>query len=89
MNRFTDDAGVEVEALSVDPALEADQRSRVRAWRADRDQRAVDRSLEQMVETARGSGNIMYPMKDTLADGATLGEVSDALRRVFGVHRAR
>ncbi len=89
VNRFTDDAGVDVEALSVDPALEADQRSRVRAWRADRDQQAVDRSLEQMVETARGSGNIMYPMKDALADGATLGEVSDALRRVFGVHRAR
>jgi methylmalonyl-CoA mutase N-terminal domain/subunit len=78
-----------VQALSVDPALEADQRSRVRAWRAGRDQQAVDGSLERLVETARGTGNIMYPMKDALAGGATLGEVSEALRQVFGVHRAR
>jgi methylmalonyl-CoA mutase N-terminal domain/subunit len=89
VNRFTDDAGVDVEALSVDPALEADQRSRVRAWRSGRDQAAVDRSLERLAETARGIGNIMYPMKEALAAGATLGEVSDALRQVLGVHRAR
>ena len=89
VNRFTDDTGVDVEALSVDPALEAAQRSRVRAWRADRDRPAVDRSLERLSGAARGTGNIMYPMKDALAAGATLGEVSDALRGVFGVHRAR
>ena len=89
VNRFTDDAGVAVQALSVDPTVEADQRSRVRAWRADRDRWAVDRSLERLSETARRTGNIMYPMKDALATGATLGEVSDALRQVFGVHRAR
>ena len=89
VNRFTDDAGLDVAALSVDPDLEAAQRSRVRAWRADRDRRAVDRSLEGLSETARGTGNIMYPMKDALVTGATLGEVSDALRQVFGVHRAR
>ncbi len=89
VNRFTDGAGPDVEVLSVDPALEAAQRSRVREWRAGRDQPAVDRSLERLSETAGGTGNIMYPMKEALAAGATLGEVSDALRRVLGVHRAR
>ena len=88
VNRFADDAGVTVRALSLDPAVEADQRSRVGAWRAGRDQPAVDRLLARLVEVARGSGNIMYPMKDALAAGATLGEVSDALREVFGVYRA-
>ena len=89
VNRFTDGVGPDVEALSVDPALEADQLSRVRAWRAERDGPTVDRSLQRLSETARGAGNIMYPMKDALATGATLGEVSEALRQVFGVHRAR
>ena len=89
VNRFTDGVGPDVEAQSVDPALEADQLSRVRAWRAERDGPTVDRSLQRLSETARGAGNIMYPMKDALATGATLGEVSEALRQVFGVHRAR
>ena len=34
-----------------------------------------------------GTGNLLYPMKEALRVGATLGEVSDALRDVFGVYR--
>jgi methylmalonyl-CoA mutase N-terminal domain/subunit len=38
-------------------------------------------------ETARGTGNLLPPMKEALRVGATLGEVSDALREVFGTYQ--
>jgi methylmalonyl-CoA mutase, N-terminal domain len=38
-------------------------------------------------ETAKGSDNLLPVMKDALRAGCTLGEISDALRNVFGIHR--
>ena len=89
VNRYADDAGPTVQPLSVDPAIEEAQRDRVAAYRAERHQAPVDRALGGLVEAARSGANVMYPMKESLVAGATLGEVSDALRRVFGVHRPR
>ena len=43
--------------------------------------------LGDVAAAARGSQNLLYPMKDALRAGGTLGEVSDALREVFGVYR--
>jgi methylmalonyl-CoA mutase N-terminal domain/subunit len=43
--------------------------------------------LEALSEGARGATNLLPLMKDALTAGATVGEVSDALRRVFGVFR--
>ena len=89
VNRYADDAGPTSRPLSVDPALEGAQRDRVAAYRSERRQLSVDRALVGLVEAAGTETNLMYPMKESLVAGATLGEVSDALRRVFGVHRAR
>jgi alanine dehydrogenase len=50
---------------------------------------AVAAALDQIETTARGTDNLLPPMKEALRAGATLGEVSDALRRVFGEHRQR
>jgi methylmalonyl-CoA mutase, N-terminal domain len=47
----------------------------------------VERALKDVEETARGTGNLLVPMREALRVRATLGEVSDALRRVFGEHR--
>jgi methylmalonyl-CoA mutase N-terminal domain/subunit len=47
----------------------------------------VGATLEALREDAKGTGNILHPMKDALRAHATLGEVSDALRDVFGVYR--
>jgi methylmalonyl-CoA mutase N-terminal domain/subunit len=52
--------------------------------RAGRDDSEVQRALKQLEEAARGSDNLLYPMKEALAAYATLGEVSDVLRGVFG-----
>jgi methylmalonyl-CoA mutase N-terminal domain/subunit len=72
--------------LSGDPALEQGQRERLAAFKADRDGSRVEAALDDVVAAARGSQNLMYPMKEALRANATLGEVSDALRGVFGLY---
>jgi methylmalonyl-CoA mutase, N-terminal domain len=87
VNRFagTDDAAVEIQTID-ESEVEA-QKQRVRDLRASRDQAAVEAALARVGETARGSGNLLHPMRDALKARATLGEVSDALREVFGVYQ--
>ena len=63
------------------------QAARVQELRGARDQAAVDKSLQDVKDAARGTQNLLYPMKDALRSKATLGEVSDALREVFGVYQ--
>ena len=74
------------EIQHIDEAEVVAQLERVRALRATRDQPVADRALAAMTEAARGTTNVLYPMRDALAARATLGEVSDALRAVFGVY---
>ena len=63
------------------------QVERVRALRRERDDAAVRRALEDVEACARGTDNLLYPMKEALRARATLGEVSDVLRGVFGEYR--
>ncbi|MFE9255147.1 methylmalonyl-CoA mutase [Streptomyces sp. NPDC006879] len=86
VNRFTLDVEEPYEPLRVDPEIEAQQAARLAALRARRDQRAVDSALATLQEVARGTGNVLYPMKDALRARATLGEVCQALREVWGTH---
>jgi methylmalonyl-CoA mutase N-terminal domain/subunit len=55
--------------------------------RASRDQSAVDAALADVASAARGSQNLLVPMKEALRRLATLGEVSDVLRDAFGVYQ--
>lgn len=87
VNRFADEEADEPEPLAVDPALEERQIGELATRRAARDSAAVDETLAAVEESAKGEDNLLPPMKQALAAGATVGEVSDALRRVFGVHR--
>ena len=86
VNRFTLDDEEPYEPLRVDPAIEAAQRARLERVRAERDQVAVDEALERVRAAAAGSDNLLYPMKDALRARATVGEVCDALRQVWGVY---
>ncbi len=63
------------------------QVERVRALRDERDGAAVGTSLEILEVAARGEANLLVPMRQALRARATLGEVSDSLRRVFGEYR--
>jgi methylmalonyl-CoA mutase N-terminal domain/subunit len=86
VNRFTVDEEEPYEPLRVDPTIESEQRARLARVRAERDQVAVDDALRRVREAAAGTDNLLYPMRDALRARATVGEVSDALRDVWGVY---
>ena len=87
VNRFTDAEAAAPEVFPVDEALERRQVERLAALRARRDPDAVRVALRDVETAARGSANVLYPMKVALAAGATLGEVADVLRGVFGEYQ--
>ncbi|MFH9821599.1 methylmalonyl-CoA mutase family protein, partial [Streptomyces sp. NPDC017230] len=86
VNRFQLDAEEPYEPLRVDPAIEAQQAERLAKLRAERDQRAVDTALAALKKAAEGEDNVLYPMKDALRARATVGEVCNALREVWGTY---
>jgi methylmalonyl-CoA mutase N-terminal domain/subunit len=87
VNRYVDDQPSHTEVFPIDPALERQQVDRVAATRRERDQDAVDAALEDVGAAARGTSNLLVPMKEALRRRATLGEVSDVLRAEFGVYQ--
>ncbi len=94
VNRYTETEpsplleGADGGILTVDPALEAQQREAVEAWREQRNQPAVDAALAQLREVAAGDDNIMAATIAAARAGATTGEWAAALREAFGEFRA-
>ena len=86
VNRYQTDDEEPLELQTIDEAEVAAQVDRLRRLRSGRDGAAVEAALRAVRETAGGDGNLLYPMRDALAARATLGEVSDALREVFGTY---
>ena len=84
VNRFALEHEEDVELHHLDPELQRNQVARLTEVRAGRDGSEVQRALKQLEEAARGDDNLLYPMKEALAAYATLGEVSDVLRGVYG-----
>lgn len=70
----------------VDPQLERDQIAALQRHRSARSDEAVADRLAELVSVAAGTGNVVPPIRDAFAAGATLGEISDALRSVFGTY---
>jgi methylmalonyl-CoA mutase N-terminal domain/subunit len=87
VNKFVDSEPELAEVFPIDPALEKHQVERVRRTRAERDEAAVEGVLKDLAAAARGTTNLLPPIKEALRRRATLGEVSDALREEFGVFR--
>ncbi|MFC7897875.1 methylmalonyl-CoA mutase [Streptomyces sp. NPDC057381] len=86
VNRFQLDEEEPYEPLRVDPAIEAQQAERLAKLRAERDQQTVDTALAALKKAAEGEDNVLYPMKDALRARATVGEVCNALREVWGTY---
>ncbi|MGH9128853.1 MAG: acyl-CoA mutase large subunit family protein [Acidimicrobiales bacterium] len=84
VNAYVEGATQVDEAFPVDPDLEAAQCSRLAAWRTARDGASVDAALADVRRVAGGTENLLVPMREALRVGATVGEVSDVLRGVFG-----
>jgi methylmalonyl-CoA mutase N-terminal domain/subunit len=87
VNKFTIEDEEPYEPLRVDPTIEAEQCERLETLRANRDQSAVDSALERLRAAATGTDNVLVPMKDALSASATVGEVSNALRDVWGTYQ--
>jgi methylmalonyl-CoA mutase N-terminal domain/subunit len=86
VNKFTIEGKEHYDPLRVNPAIGAEQSARLAKLRAERDNDEVQRHLAAIREAAAGDANLLYPMKDALKAKATVGEVSDALRDVWGTY---
>ena len=73
--------------MSVDPATEADQISRLETWRATRDPKATQLALDTLRKAAIEGSNIMPPSIAAAKAGVTTGEWGDVVRQAFGQYR--
>ena len=87
VNKFVSDGEEPYELLPVDPAIESEQVARIERLRSRRDAAEFTRRISDLKATAEGTGNLLYPLREALRAEATLGEVCDALRDVWGVYR--
>ena len=87
VNAFVDEQAAKVPVFHVDETLAATQCERLAALRARRDAGRVQTGLAAVSEAAAGTANLMPPILAAVKAYATLGEICDALRAVFGVHQ--
>jgi methylmalonyl-CoA mutase N-terminal domain/subunit len=84
VNSHVEDDPEVPDLLRVDPESERRQLDRLKAFKAGRDQDLVERRLEEVREAARGTGNLLPPIKEALRDRCSMGEVCGAMADVFG-----
>jgi methylmalonyl-CoA mutase, N-terminal domain len=75
------------EPLRVNPAIEQDQARALAALRSARDPAEVTSRMADLKRAAAGTENLLYPLREALRARATVGEVCDALRDVWGIYR--
>jgi len=88
LNRFQQEDAPPRDLLRVDPAVRESQMGKVKRLKAQRDGLAVNSALEKLKRCAQGTDNLMSPIMEAVACYATLGEISDTLRSVFGEYTA-
>ena len=87
VNRFADDSSGAPLVFAIDPAIEREQIDRVRAVRAGRSEQEWKQALGAVERAAKEGDNLMPPVIAAVEAHATLGEIADTLRSVFGEHR--
>ncbi|HVL99515.1 MAG TPA: methylmalonyl-CoA mutase family protein [Egibacteraceae bacterium] len=87
VNRYTVDEDIEPDLQRVDDTVRDDQIARLARVRSERDAEAVGAALADVDRAARGDANLLPVMKEALRAMATVGEVCDTLRGVFGRYR--
>src|SRR4051812_44169177 len=84
VNDFVQEEETRIPILYIDESTADRQMARLAELRRTRDNDAVRRTLDALKETARATGNTMYPLMDCVRAYATVGEMCDALRQVWG-----
>ena len=87
VNKFAEVETTKNDVFPVDKKQQEDQVTRVKALKTKRDNDAVKAALDDVAAAARGTQNLLYPMKIALSRMATLGEVADVLRAEFGTYQ--
>ena len=87
LNEFVTEEESLRDVLKIDPEVERYQREKLARVKAKRDLSRIKRTLGALKEAAEGNGNIVPPVSDAVRAYATVGEISDTLRDVFGEYR--
>jgi methylmalonyl-CoA mutase N-terminal domain/subunit len=87
VNRFKEDEGKPIPTLRIDPEIERSQIARLRALRTKRDGAKTKSALEEVERRARSNENLMPAIVSAVESYATVGEISDTLRRAFGEYQ--
>jgi methylmalonyl-CoA mutase N-terminal domain/subunit len=87
VNKYAMTAGRPINYLKIDETVELEQIERVGRFKAARDMSKVERRLRQVAEACRDQRNVMPVLIDAVRDYASLGEISDVYRQVFGLYR--
>ena len=88
VNRFAETDNTKADVFPIDEAQQLAQIAKVKRLKTERNNDAVRAALQDLATAARGTANVLYPMKTALSVSATLGEVADVLREEFGVYHA-
>jgi methylmalonyl-CoA mutase N-terminal domain/subunit len=86
VNRYVEAEQEEVELQRIDPEAERRQLERTARLRAERDAGAATAALEEVRRVARGTENLLPPMREALQAHCTIGEISEVLREEFGTY---
>jgi methylmalonyl-CoA mutase, N-terminal domain len=87
VNKFAYHDGERYQPLRANPAIEQEQQERLAALRDSRDAPELVCRIDEVKRAAQGSDNLLYPLREALRARATVGEVCDALRDVWGLYQ--
>jgi methylmalonyl-CoA mutase N-terminal domain/subunit len=87
VNKFVEEQLSIPDLLRVDPASEREQVTRLKEFKANRDQSLTDQRLQEVRAAARGTDNMLPVLRHALKDRCTIGEVCSAMRDVFGSYQ--
>jgi methylmalonyl-CoA mutase N-terminal domain/subunit len=87
VNKYVMTEGKPINYLRIDEQVEVEQIERTARFKAGRDMGRVERRLKQLADACRGGANVMPVLVDAVKDYASLGEISDVYRQVFGLYR--
>jgi methylmalonyl-CoA mutase N-terminal domain/subunit len=87
VNRYVEDEAAPSNVFEPDPKVESARAAFLAEWRSSRDAAACEAALAGLEQAARGTENLLPHILESVEAHATLGEISDRLRGVFGVYR--
>jgi methylmalonyl-CoA mutase N-terminal domain/subunit len=87
VNKYVTETQDDVDILRVDPKSEDEQVERLKAFKENRDHDALNERLEELREAARGTANLLEPIRAALNTNATIGEVCGVMREEFGEYQ--